>query len=190
MPFQRRVDFFKAMHVFKVKKSIAPSYISSHFKLISGVHSYGLRQSDRNFSLAYCIFPPKLFTRSAILAPSVKGLCTLLDVCNEFCIEWDICLNARKSKLMYFGKRCTDLFIPSLNGTPLEWVDSCKYLGLYLVSSQFLKCSATERIKKFYKFANAIFRIEGRSDDLTMLSLVETHCVPILTYGIEISDFF
>ena len=34
------------------------------------------------------------------------------------------------------------------------------------------------------------FRIEGRSDDLTMLSLVETHCVPILTYGIEIAHFF
>ena len=67
MPFQRRVDFFKAMHVFKVRKSIAPSYISSHFKLISGTHSYGLRQSDRNFSLAGCPFPPKSFTRSAIV---------------------------------------------------------------------------------------------------------------------------
>ena len=31
----------------------------------------------------------------AILAPSVKGLCTLLDACNDYCIEWDICLNAR-----------------------------------------------------------------------------------------------
>ena len=56
----------------------------------------------------------------AILAPSVKGLCILLDACNEFCTEWDICLNARKSKLMYFGKRCSDLFTPSLNDTPIK----------------------------------------------------------------------
>ena len=48
-------------------------------------------------------------------------------------------------------------------------------------------CSVTDRIKKFYRSVNAIFRIEGRSDDLTMLRLAETHCVPILTYGIEIS---
>ena len=46
-----------------------------------------------------------------------------------------------------------------------------------------------ERIKKFYRCANAIFRVEGRSDDLTMLQLVEIHCVPILTYGMEIVRF-
>ena len=102
----------------------------------------------------------------------------------------DICLNARKSKLIYFGKRCSDLFSPSLNGTALEWVESCSYLGVCLVSGLTFKCSATERIRKFYKCANAIFRIDGRSDDLTMLSLVETHCVPILTYGIEIAEFY
>ena len=125
----------------------------------------------------------------AILAPSVKGLCILLDACSDYCIEWDICLNAQKSKLMYFGSRCTDLFKPSLNSTPIEWVETCKYLGVCLVSSRFFKCSISDRIHKFYKCANAIFRIEGRSDDLTMLSLVETHCVPILTYGIEIAEF-
>ena len=103
----------------------------------------------------------------AILAPSVKGLCTLLDTCNKYCSEWDICLNARKSKLMYFGKRCTDLYTPCLNGDPLDWVDLCPYLGVCLVSSMHFKCSATDRIKKFYKCANAIFRIKGLSDDIT-----------------------
>ena len=126
----------------------------------------------------------------AILAPSLKGLCILLETCNDYCYEWDICLNARKSKLMYFGNCCTDLFVPSLNGTPIEWVETCVYLGICLVSSKYFKCSATDRIRKFYRCANAIFRIEGRSDDLTMLSLVETHCLPILTYGIEIANFF
>ena len=53
----------------------------------------------------------------------------------------------------------------------------------------FLHSSVTDRIQKFYKCANAIFCIEGRSDDLTMLSLVESHCVPILTYGIEVAEF-
>ena len=60
-----------------------------------------------------------------------------------------------------------------------------------VVSGCSFKCSVTEWIQKFYKCANAIFRIEGRSDDLTMLRLVESHCVPIaiLTYGIEIVQF-
>ena len=125
----------------------------------------------------------------AILAPSVKGLCILLEACNDYCTDWDICLNARKSKLMYFGRRCNNLFEPSLNGTTMEWVDKCSYLGFCLVSSKYFKCSVIDRIQKFYKCANAIFRIEGRSDNLTMLSLVKSHCVPILTYGIEIVEF-
>ena len=67
MPFHKRVEFVGAMHVFKIKKSLAPSYISSHFRLVSSVHSYGLRQCNMNYSLSGCPFPPKSFTRSAIL---------------------------------------------------------------------------------------------------------------------------
>ena len=48
-------------------------------------------------------------------------------------------------------------------------------------------CCITERLQQFYKCANSIVRIDGCSDELTMLRLVETHCVPILTYGIEIT---
>ena len=43
-----------------------------------------------------------------------------------------------------------------------------------------------EKIRKFYKCANSIFRVEGRFNDLTMLRLIESHCVSILTYGIEV----
>ena len=125
----------------------------------------------------------------ALLAPSVKGLGLLLQTCSRFCLEWDICLNEKKSKAMYFGKKCTDLFTLGLNGKPIDWVETWPYLGVHLVSGKRFGCSAVERIKKFYRCSNAIFRIEGRSDDLTMLRLVESHCVPILTYAIELSHF-
>ena len=125
----------------------------------------------------------------ALLSPSIKGLERLLATCKEYCDEWDISLNASKSKLMYFGKKCSNLFVPTLNGRLLEWVDSWSYLGVKLVSGKRFGCTVMERIKKFYRCANAIFRIEGRSDDLTMLRLVEAHCVPILAYGMETADF-
>ena len=47
-------------------------------------------------------------------------------------------------------------------------------------------CSVKEKVRKFYKAANAIFRIDGHSDNGIMLRLIETHCVPILSYGCEI----
>ena len=42
------------------------------------------------------------------------------------------------------------------------------------------------RLKSFYKCLNAILRIEGHSNELVMLRLLESHCLPILTYAIEI----
>ena len=46
-------------------------------------------------------------------------------------------------------------------------------------------CSVTERVKTFYRSLNSILRVEGRSDDMVLLRLIEAHCVPILTYAIE-----
>ena len=60
----------------------------------------------------------------ALLAPSIKGLQSLLDATSKYCIEWDICLNAKKSKVIYFGKRCDNLFVPILNDVSIHWVDS------------------------------------------------------------------
>ncbi len=39
---------------------------------------------------------------------------------------------------------------------------------------------------KFYRCTNAILRIDGFSNEMVMLHLVETHCIPILTYAIEV----
>ena len=47
-------------------------------------------------------------------------------------------------------------------------------------------CSVIDRIKslkKFYRCTNSILRIDGRSNDMEMLRLIETHCVPLLTYS-------
>ena len=66
MPFPKRVQFYEAMHVFRVRRSQAPSYISENFRLVSSIHSHGLRQSGYNYSLAGSRFPPQSFTRNAI----------------------------------------------------------------------------------------------------------------------------
>jgi hypothetical protein len=122
----------------------------------------------------------------ALLAPSLKGLQALLGTCEAYCLEWDICLNAKKSKNLYFGRRHSDLCNLVLNGNSLDWVDAWKYLGVTLVSHKQFNCSISDCIRKFYKCTNAIFRVDGRSNDLCMLQLIESHCIPILTYAVEI----
>ena len=68
----------------------------------------------------------------------------------------------------------------------IEWVDQWNNLGITLRSGARFACSVNDRVKKLYRCANAILRIDGRSDDIVMLRLLETHCVPILTYAVEV----
>ena len=95
-------------------------------------------------------------------------------------------MNAKKSKCLYFGKRIDISCSISLNGKTIDWTDQWLYLGVTLKSSRLFSCCVKERIKKFYRCANSILRIEGFSNDTVMLRLVEAHCVPLLTYAIEI----
>ena len=122
----------------------------------------------------------------ALISPSIKGLQLLLSACEQYCIEWDISLNHKKTKNMAFGNNISDLCHLVLDGKHVDWVQSWKYLGVTLNSHWRFDCDVDERIQSFYKCLNAILRIEGRSGELVMLRLLESHCLPILTYAIEV----
>ena len=124
----------------------------------------------------------------AVLAPSTKGLQKILNICLAYCSEWDILLNAKKTKNMCFGKGPTPEFSLTLNGATIPWENQWTYLGVVLQSGAKFGCSVKRTIASFYRSMNAILRIEGRSNDLVMLRLLESHCLPILTYGIEIIE--
>ena len=121
-----------------------------------------------------------------VMSPSIKGLESLLRVCENYCAKWDINLNAKKSRNLYFGKRTDIKYDIILNGSKVEWAAQWKYLGVTLKSGKRFGCSVTDRIKKLYCCANSILRIEGRSNDMVMLRLIEAHCIPVLSYAIEV----
>ena len=53
------------------------------------------------------VFAAALFYADDILimAPSIRGLQKLLNICSSYCKEWDIGLNPKKSKNMSFGRK-------------------------------------------------------------------------------------
>ena len=122
----------------------------------------------------------------AVLAPSIKGLQTILNLCHSYCAEWDILLNAKKTMNMVFGKGSKPSFSVKINNTAIPWAEQWKYLGVTLKSGARFGCCVKDKLASFYRSINAILRIEGQSDELVKLRLLETHCLPILTYGIEI----
>ena len=66
LPFTRRVSYFSLIHAYKARNGLSPSYIADDFIGVSRVHSYNLRQSHVNLSLAHCRSPPGTFERSVI----------------------------------------------------------------------------------------------------------------------------
>ena len=88
--------------------------------------------------------------------------------------------------MFFFGSKTSPNHCVSLDGTKVPWENQCKYLGVTLVSGRSFGCCVKETTSKFYKALNSILRIEGRSDDMVMLRLLEAHCIPILTYAAEV----
>ena len=124
----------------------------------------------------------------ALPSPSLRGLQKLLSATEDYCKTWDIMLNAKKSKNMSFGKNYSSLASLQLDGKDIDWVDSWSYLGVTIKRHTAFNCCVDERIKSFYRSANGFLRIDGRSSETVMLQLLETHCLSILTYAIDVIE--
>ena len=87
---------------------------------------------------------------------------------------------------MCFGKGPLPSRQLRLDNSTIDWVEKWKFLGVTLIHGPRVGCCVDELLRKFYRAANAILRVDGRSDDIVMLRLLETHCVSILSYAIEV----
>ena len=73
------------------------------------------------------------------------------------------------------------------DSTPLHWVDSIRYLGVFIVRSCKFKCSFDNAKRSFFRSVNASFSKLGRSaSEDVFLHLVNSKCLPILLYCLEV----
>jgi Reverse transcriptase (RNA-dependent DNA polymerase) len=128
-----------------------------------------------------------------LIAPSVTGLQTLVNICETELINIDMSINAKKSVCIRFGPRfnVTCQNVTSLNGVKFDWVDKCRYLGIFLVSGRQFRCSFDNAKGKFFTSFNSIFSKVGRfaSEDV-VLNLLRSKCKPCLLYCVEACPFF
>ena len=68
----------------------------------------------------------------------------------------------------------------------LEWSNEIKFLGVSILANSSFKCNFQIVRQKFFRALNGIFgKIGTHSSTLVTLSLINSYCVPVLTYGIE-----
>jgi Reverse transcriptase (RNA-dependent DNA polymerase) len=118
-----------------------------------------------------------------LLSASVAGLQDLLNVCTQSVSDLSLNFNCSKCICVAFGpKYDTVVADMQLCGNMISWNNSMKYLGLSLLSGQSVVVDDALIKRKFYASCNAILSNSTGQSELTRLFLLETYCLPILTY--------
>jgi len=58
-------------------------------------------------------------------------------------------------------------------------------IGAWLHKGKRLSCDINHAMRKFYASANSVFSHGGSVSEITKLYLLESYCLPILTYAVE-----
>ena len=124
-----------------------------------------------------------------LLAPTVTGLQLLLNQCEGELLDLDMRVNSKKSVCLRFGARfntsCAS--IESSFGGPLQWVDNCRYLGVYFTAGRVFRCSFVHAKSSFFRSVNSILcKVGGFASEEVILSLIKSKCLPCLLYSIEV----
>ena len=97
-------------------------------------------------------------------------------------------LNPKKSVCIRFGPRYAHVCSPitTMSGNQLKWVQSCRYLGVYLLNARNFKYCFHNAKKSYFRSFNSVFGRVGRlASEEVVLKLIATKCVPIILYGLD-----
>lgn len=124
-----------------------------------------------------------------LLAQSSSAMQRMLDLCSSEVNELDLKFNVNKSVALRVGPRwsssCAALM---LGASELKYVDSCKYLGVYINSGVGFACSYEHLKLKFYSSFNAVYaRSKAADSEIVTVELLKSFCLPLVTYGLEVT---
>ena len=122
------------------------------------------------------------------LVHTLRGMQKMLDICSEFALEFDIKFNTTKSIALRFGRRfnipCMSFI---LSGAKLNFVQSVKYLEIYMRTGKSFKFSIEQAKAKFYRSFNCLLcRRKHALSELVSVNLMKSYSIPLLVYGTEV----
>ena len=121
----------------------------------------------------------------ALLAPTRKSMQQLLNICQEFGIDWCLTYNPTKTSVLIFGKSISHEPL-YLNNMPIATVNSYKYLGVNLAAGKRFDTPVRKPLMSFYCSTNTILNVLNKPSETVLMKLLYSNCVPVLTYGCEV----
>ena len=127
----------------------------------------------------------------ALCAPSRHAMQIMISICEEYCHEYRLSFNTRKTKSLIFGQRFHSMNLSPLvlNGEPVEYVQECKYLGCFVVSGKRFTYSSKSDLSSFRTSVNSIVRAVRKLNNEVTLKLLYIFSIPILMCAAEVKQF-
>ena len=176
-------------HVFSVGSGVRQGSIISPklFNLFVNILITSLRSADIGCHIDGIYLGIFMYADDIILlSPSVKGLQAMINRCLSICKKLRLSINFSKSYCVMFGRIKKSVADPAqieINNSIIPWVDSISYLGVQIVSGIKFSISVEKIRRNFYVAFNTIMSRVKHLEQLLQLSLIETYCMPLLTYG-------
>ena len=167
----------------------SPDFFSCYFDDLTKY----LREGKKGCFIGLLFLGAILFADDiCLLSPTRSGLEKMIDTCSQYCDKFGLSFNPKKSKVMVFSKTIVsyDLLKPiTMNGKDIEYTSQIKYLGVSLLSNRGLSFTAENDLRSFYRSANSILNVLNKPDEVTLMHLLYTNCIPILSYCSSVKDF-
>ena len=122
-----------------------------------------------------------------LIAPTRSAMQEMLDICVEFCNEFCLSFNTKKSKVMIFGEMKGKFISPlTLYNQSLEFVSQWRYLGATIIEGTTLTFSCKQELSNFYRSLNCLLSAIHKPNELVLMSLLYSNCVSGLTHAAEV----
>ena len=112
-----------------------------------------------------------------VLCPSIGGLQKMINICENFGVEYDVNFNAKKTIGICYGDlNSNEIRSVYLNGVAIKWHSVVKYLGNLL--SHDLSDAADVKLKKgsFIAAVNKLNYTFQSADSFIRIKLLQTYC--------------
>ena len=126
-----------------------------------------------------------------LIAPSRGAMQEMLTICQEYCAEFCLNFNVKKTKVLAFGpiSKRGEIAPLLLDSKPIDFVSEWRYLGATIVAGPTLTFSSKQALASFYRAVNSLLSSFRKPDEIVLMHLLYTNCVPILSYGAEVIEF-
>ena len=75
-----------------------------------------------------------------------------------------------------------------LNNKPIEFVSQWTYLGITVTSGCNFNVSTCSELSSFYRSYNSLLTAVQKPNNLVLMNLLYSNCIPSLTYAAEVKD--